>query len=1313
MRKVAKILTAICLTVLIILPCIVPVHASWLYPDGGSVYEYITTRTDDYNRTIYVYHRDTSGNLLKYCEYYTGVLGDYYVCGDYLYGYDIVAFESNQGIGEKCVLTPLAENGGKGGYGQIGYEFYSLISKSSLTVNLTYRKQEATTFNIKHYTVAKDGTKTLYDSSTETYSYGDMMDIRRKYPTGFSLREGYLSTITGSFTYDVLDVGANVESRLYVERIYDPHQGEIYYRNSFEWTNKDWIDYCINRQINVTFLYDINKYAIQFDANGGSGAPADMNKYHDEDVVLPTTTPTRNGYTFKGWGTTSTDDTPNYQPGGTYTTNTARTLYAIWESNIPTTYTVSYNANGGSGAPASQTKTKDVSLTLSSTKPTRNGYTFQGWSTSSTATSVDYSAGGSYTENASVTLYAVWKKNSTTYTISYNANGGTGAPASQTKTFGYALSLSSTKPTRSGYSFLGWSTSSTATEATYSAGGSYTPNASATLYAVWKKNTATYTISYHANGGTGAPASQTKTHGVTLSLSAAKPTRTGYTFLGWSTSRTATSAAYSAGGSYTENTSATLYAVWQSNSSSSTPSTTYTITYNANGGSGAPAAQTKVKDEPLTLSSATPYRSGYTFLGWNIIGSASTPSYRAGDLYTANAPANFYAIWSEDPDTYTVSYDANGGSGAPNAQAKTENVTLTLSTAMPYRSGYSFLGWSTNSSASSPTYYAGGSYTENASATLYAVWSKDLSSYTVSYDANGGSGAPAAQTKVEGVALTLSSTTPYRSGYAFLGWSTSSTASSPAYYAGGNYTDNASATLYAVWEKNAVSTYTVRYNANGGSGAPSAQTKTEDVTLTLSSVTPTRSGYDFVGWSTSSTATSATYSPGSSYTANASATLYAVWKERNYDFSISDLTISNSAPNKYDSITVKVKTDSWDQVNAYTNIPVQLYYGGQLVSTQNVNFTVYGAANVTFTLNVGNSVGDKTIEIRVNWADHLSETRTGNNTVTQTICVKDNDHEISIDPATVEGTYYEGMDVITSFVVSNDSDNDIIPTMHNTARFVAYYYNGSQKIIISTQDWNDVVIPAGGKNLVYFKWKVPEGLGGQTVYLECTANADGSVNETDLTNNTVSTSTVISKYENSQTPDTRFESSTPDSYQKVNAPEENAQKASWTMWAYENGEFMLKKYGVQISSTSPIVIPSSECASATYEDGRWTMRSGYGISISYEPTIVAANGCLLPDFSAYTSVQHVVSTFPEFRYMNTPGDYRTLEYTNGEYQFVKNSDADSNARVHFVPLYVRDGEYIVSITAMQVWTPAGMIEATRNANVIVIDGTIYDDWYQG
>ena len=156
------------------------------------------------------------------------------------------------------------------------------------------------------------------------------------------------------------------------------------------------------------------------------------------------------------------------------------------------------------------------------------------------------------------TSYTILKKDS--YKITFNSNGGSGSPSSQTKWYGESLTLSSTKPTKTGYTFKGWSTSSSATSATWSSGGTYTRNESNTLYAVWQANT--YTIKYNANGGSGAPSNQTKTHNKTLILSSTKPTRTNYNFEGWSTSSTATSAKYPAGGSYTDNKAATLYAVW-------------------------------------------------------------------------------------------------------------------------------------------------------------------------------------------------------------------------------------------------------------------------------------------------------------------------------------------------------------------------------------------------------------------------------------------------------------------------------------------------------------------------------------------------------------------------------------------------------------------------------------------------------------------------------------------------------------------------------------------------------------------------------
>lgn len=159
-------------------------------------------------------------------------------------------------------------------------------------------------------------------------------------------------------------------------------------------------------EVNTTFTIPIlPSYAVTYNANGGVGAPATQTKYYGKTLTLQTITPTRTGYTFKGWATTKTGAVA-YAPGASYTANAAATLYAVWQA---ITYTVTYNANGGTDAPSSQTKQYGTALTLTTSTPTRTGYTFKGWATSATSTTVSYAPGASYTPNAAITLYAVWE----------------------------------------------------------------------------------------------------------------------------------------------------------------------------------------------------------------------------------------------------------------------------------------------------------------------------------------------------------------------------------------------------------------------------------------------------------------------------------------------------------------------------------------------------------------------------------------------------------------------------------------------------------------------------------------------------------------------------------------------------------------------------------------------------------------------------------------------------------------------------------------------------------------------------------------
>ena len=226
--------------------------------------------------------------------------------------------------------------------------------------------------------------------------------------------------------------------------------------------------------------------------------------------------------------------------------------------------------------------------------------------------------------------------------------------------------------------------------------------------------------------------------------------------------------------------------------------------------------------------------------------------------------------------SYTIAYNANGGTGAPGSQTKWYGKSLTLSSAKPTRTGYSFQSWDTKSDGSGSNYNPGASYTANSGVTLYALWKANT--YTVSYNANGGTGAPGNQTKTYGVTLVLSDTKPTRTGYSFQGWALSKADADSAkwyYQPGGSCGKNENLTLYAVWKAN---TYTVSYNANGGTGAPGNQTKTYGKALTLSSTKPTRPNYNFLGWGTSATATSVAYTAGASYTTNSAVTLYALWE---------------------------------------------------------------------------------------------------------------------------------------------------------------------------------------------------------------------------------------------------------------------------------------------------------------------------------------------------------------------------------------------------------------------------------------------------
>ena len=199
---------------------------------------------------------------------------------------------------------------------------------------------------------------------------------------------------------------------------------------------------------------------------------------------------------------------------------------------ISRTYDITYDANGGTNAPAVQKKYWKENTTLSTKIPTKNSYLFNGWNTEEDGSGDDYFPGDTYSENEALYLYAQWTP--IKYTVAYNGNGSTsGSMLAQTFTYGKSYNLAANGFVRSGYHFAGWNTKADGSGTSYADKQSVknlasTHGAKITLYAQWVKST--YTICFHANGGIGSMADVTVPYDTSYKLPANKFTYQGYTF---------------------------------------------------------------------------------------------------------------------------------------------------------------------------------------------------------------------------------------------------------------------------------------------------------------------------------------------------------------------------------------------------------------------------------------------------------------------------------------------------------------------------------------------------------------------------------------------------------------------------------------------------------------------------------------------------------------------------------------------------------------------------------------------------------------
>ena len=400
------------------------------------------------------------------------------------------------------------------------------------------------------------------------------------------------------------------------------------------------------------------------------------------------------------------------------------------------------------------------------------------------------------------------------------------------------------------------------------------------------------------------------------------------------------------------------------------------------------------------------------------------------------------------------------------------------------------------------------------------------------------------------------------------------------------------------------------------------------------------------------------------------------------------------------------RTDSWNYSRAYSNIPIEILYDGSVIYTDYTSFSPYGLNYHSYNINVGSNVGSHTVSARINWPNKEREVNPNNNETAGKVITVQAATNLQIEHIDTFGNYREGTEIITTLRVKNIGGTGILPS-HNLK--VSLKIDGFTSLYKS-----QVVIPPNGDNLVYFKWTVPSGTAGRTLTLVATVNPDGAVSETNTGDNSVVVYKPVLATAYSTTPDTQFEKSAPPGFQKINPPgRTNVTSATWSEWVYENNTFVKKTYGIQLDTTMFKLEPDAAVPSRKYQNGRWQMPSGYGFIVSWTVDIAPLSGTVIPPDSAYTAPQTAMLLLPEFKFSTDMGFYRSLVRTaENVFELPSNPYASNHTRLHFVPLWYPDGDYMVQAVVSDLWTPAGMLTGYVSA-AISISGSAYDDWYVG
>ena len=606
-----------------------------------------------------------------------------------------------------------------------------------------------------------------------------------------------------------------------------------------------------------TANWTANQYTITFDTNGGSKIDPITQDYGTK-ITAPAN-PAKEGYTFAGWS----ERIPETMPANNLT------IKAQWTINK---YTITFDTDGGSEV-KSITQNYGAAITAPA-NPAKEGYTFAGWDENIPANM----------PAKNMTIKAQWKINQ--YTVTFDTDGGSKIDPI-TQDYGTTIAKP-TDPTKEGYTFAGWDENIPANM----------PAENVTVKAQWTINK--YTITFDTDGGSKINPI-TQDYGTAIAKPA-DPTKTGYTFDGWDAEIPTTMPARNM----------TITAKWTANQ--------YTVKFDSDGGSAC-ESKTVTYDQPYgTLP--RPTKEGYTFTGWydNNTLIYDTTLYRTAGakkltahwgivsytitysvdnkilesvndtrefgasldkLYTYTKTGYTVSEWTQSdgsqppatmpakqvylyatttPISYTISYQLNGGTNAESNPASYTVESGEIKLAAPSREGYTFRGWKSGTTTEMAPVIAADSI---GSRSYEAVW--QVNSHTLKYVLDGKE-----TTRTVNYGETVTVTPPdAKTGYTFSGWKLEGATAK-----NGQFTmpDN-DVTITGGYTAN---TYTVKFNANGGS-------ECENITVTYDGKytdlpTTTRTGYTFDGWYDGSTKVTAD----TDVKTTADQTLTAKWTANQY-----------------------------------------------------------------------------------------------------------------------------------------------------------------------------------------------------------------------------------------------------------------------------------------------------------------------------------------------------------------------------------------------------------------------------------------------